>query len=214
MTNVNNVFVGAPVFLVSIRTYFLYFSAYIQEVGRAGRDGKESTAILYYNRNDISAAVNGMTEEMRQYCDLRTCRRKYVCEHFGFELEEKCKCDHQCCDNCERNCDCDSCLLNRDDMLKESNTEGNFSKQQTPKETMEQKHIHELLCLYFDAENNIINVPNASLYTGLTSNLAQQITKDCYKYKSVRQLKGDFPCLSEQTVSNIYTVINAGFQSE
>lgn len=31
------------------------FTAYLQEIGRAGRDGRESLALLYFNMNDIGA---------------------------------------------------------------------------------------------------------------------------------------------------------------
>lgn len=33
------------------------FTAYLQEIGRAGRDGRESLALLYFNMNDIGAFV-------------------------------------------------------------------------------------------------------------------------------------------------------------
>lgn len=45
----------------SVREYF-------QEAVCAGRDNKQSNAILYYNNHDIAANKPGMTEHMRLYC--------------------------------------------------------------------------------------------------------------------------------------------------
>jgi superfamily II DNA helicase RecQ len=42
--------------------------AYFQETGRAGRDGKPSTALLYYNNRDIAKKRVGMQDDMRAYC--------------------------------------------------------------------------------------------------------------------------------------------------
>merc|ERR1712062_148732 len=43
---------------------------YVQEGGRAGRDGKPSTAIMYFNNTDIGPNVPGMSKPMREYCRL------------------------------------------------------------------------------------------------------------------------------------------------
>ena len=50
--------------------FFFLLVAYIQEIGRAGRDGKEAVATLYFNNSDLSS--NGMKKEMRDYCVLQT----------------------------------------------------------------------------------------------------------------------------------------------
>lgn len=50
-----------------------------QEAGRAGRDNKQSNAILYYNNHDIAANKPGMTEHMRLYCKSNgKCLRKQL----------------------------------------------------------------------------------------------------------------------------------------
>jgi len=43
---------------------------YVQETGRAGRDGCFSTAILYYNNRDIAKNWQGMSEDVRTFCRL------------------------------------------------------------------------------------------------------------------------------------------------
>lgn len=85
------------------------FTAYLQEIGRAGRDGHESLALLYFNMNDIGA--HHVKSEVKNFCLLNTCRRKYISEHFGFTFE-KIDLPHKCCDICQISCPCDTCLVN------------------------------------------------------------------------------------------------------
>lgn len=85
------------------------FTAYLQEIGRAGRDGQESLALLYFNMSDIGAPH--VKCEVKNFCLLNTCRRKYISEHFGFTFE-KIDLRHKCCDICQISCPCDTCLVN------------------------------------------------------------------------------------------------------
>ncbi|XP_048245704.1 ATP-dependent DNA helicase RecQ-like [Haliotis rufescens] len=41
---------------------------YFQEIGRAGRSGQPSSAVLFYNKSDIAANREDMTDAMVQYC--------------------------------------------------------------------------------------------------------------------------------------------------
>ncbi|WP_211329981.1 RecQ family ATP-dependent DNA helicase [Deminuibacter soli] len=71
---------------------------YYQETGRAGRDGLYSEAILFYSAGDVFklrnfAKVDGNEEQSRillkkldqmsAFCELRSCRRKYLLNYFN-----------------------------------------------------------------------------------------------------------------------------------
>ena len=69
--------------------------SYVQEIGRAGRDGAQSDVYLFYNNSDVSSKI--MTESMQNYCTEKACLRKFILEYFGFSSVKQCN----CCSNCE-----------------------------------------------------------------------------------------------------------------
>lgn len=96
---------------------------YIQEIGRAGRDGKESTCILLYNHKDLTelsvkrsemAAVSLSAHKrakkkslirMQGLIKRGMCRYRYLLDYFDEDMDEDCG-------------QCDSCL-NRIDKAKQ-----------------------------------------------------------------------------------------------
>ena len=75
---------------------------YVQECGRAGRDNKPSTCLLFHNgllgancSDDIKSFVSNKTE----------CRRSLIYQHFPGHFHSLVS-GHQCCDICTNNCNC------------------------------------------------------------------------------------------------------------
>ena len=77
--------------------------SYVQEIGRAGRSGNQSYAMIYYNNNDLSS--KNVDESMKKYCGEESCLRAGLLGHFGFPLEKQ----NHCCRNCERNSQDSTC---------------------------------------------------------------------------------------------------------
>ena len=60
-------------------------SQYLQEIGRAGRRGQPSEAILHYSNSDIALSLTDMQQYIRDYCQTELCLHKKFFSHFGFQ---------------------------------------------------------------------------------------------------------------------------------
>ena len=172
----------------------------MQEIGRAGRDGNPSEALLYFNMSDIASNTN-VKSEVREFCLLDSCRRKYLCDHFGTEFVSQ-KILHNCCDICARSCDCDYCFEKALATCSVHTT--------SPRENVKDPRsiCKDMLISYFEAENCALQAHNPELGTCLTPGLVNEILTLYEQLNSVKDVQSVFPFIQAPFVKNIWRIIS------
>lgn len=74
--------------------------AYMQECGRAGRDGQASKVFLLYN----GLQLIHVDKDIKEYLKTKKCRREFIMSIFNAHTDHKQ--DHTCCDICADACTC------------------------------------------------------------------------------------------------------------
>ena len=89
---------------------------YMQQTGRAGRDGKFACALLFVQPSDFSRIKD---HRLIQHCEnTTTCRRKLLLQHYD-EVDFKKDCEGcKCCDVCAICCQCSECACSTFPMQK------------------------------------------------------------------------------------------------
>ncbi len=86
---------------------------YYQEIGRAGRDGKTSECIMFYNYSDtkkheffinkiesyhLQLLIREKLDKVVEFAQLQICRKRFLLDYFGEDLKEN---NCQGCDICQ-----------------------------------------------------------------------------------------------------------------
>ena len=162
---------------------------------------------MYYNASDIADNRTNVKPEVREFCVTETCRRQFLCCHFGYEKPPTSHSElHQCCDNCEKICDCDICLIDTLTLTDVTENTDSDTEMDTVKQP-DQTHLHNLECTiqaYFAMENQT----RGSLYTGLSETLISDIVNNPVGFQDESELKKLYPFLQDIYIKNISSIIS------
>ena len=174
--------------------------AYVQETGRSGRDGLQSTAVLFLRPSDQQATDEATEQPMQVYCrNSSICRRQLLMSEFTAEAIEQPSPLHNCCDVCQQRCRCEACeciaALSSLPEVMETNTIDNEQVQLLDPQKRQQ--LHAELCAYRESlcqeATNVSGqaIPllfGVEIATGLTDNLIEKIIIRSHSMDSVSQL--------------------------
>ena len=181
---------------------------YIQESGRAGRDGQRSRCIILYNRL-LSAHCS---QEMKDLLhDENGCRRKALMQPFGFQGASIVPL-HQCCDNCAKNCNCgeENCSIPRGLTIKAPIDPLRTQQTRTRKVTKEQLQMLESDFLAYRRSLvrhetsglvNTVSLPMTILEFG--SMQIQQMLENCHMLFTADDIYAKIEIWREQHVTGI-----------
>lgn len=174
--------------------------AYLQETGRASRDGKDATAVLYFNKSDI-AKNSPVNDTMKQYCcNVGFCRRKVLMREFMEKDINSRMPLHKCCDICSRECTCTKCQTVADitetdfTLFLEEDMAVQCDKPIKASCTKEQQlSVKQALVQYRHSLCKVDNQPVPLLFgrevaSGITDRVINKIVSDCAHIQSTQDV--------------------------
>ena len=190
-----------------------------QETGRAGRDGKEVIATLFYNSRGIGKGKNPVDDVMRKFATATSCKRKTILDYCGHEVPKR-TILHSCCDFHKLNCNCETCIENT--IVEET---GECSIEPPAKEISannvltslvpvtvtpdQQDEIRSELEAYQDSlQFGKTCVGSVTLSTGFSLELIDMTIKHCDKLVSVEIVEDILPIFSKRNAEVIYDIVS------
>ena len=188
---------------------------YYQEAGRAGRDGQQSRATLYYNNRDIAANKPGMTDNIRSYCkSTGKCLRKQLLYFLDAPPPVPYNILHTCCDVCKSHCSCTDCKHDTVDSETAQNTaaEATTAEVTTAEATVCHDSVSNTIVAKLQAYLASLKSDRKSrqLRSGtcsITTDVLRDIVYKRNDISSVSYLMDNFPIFSKSVAEGIFRIL-------
>jgi superfamily II DNA/RNA helicase len=191
---------------------------YIQESGRAGREGSQSECILLFN----GLLSSHCSQDVKDLLHAESgCRRELIMKTFGFTPAVGIKYKHTCCDKCAEKCSCgeEDCQLG----LGLKFHDGTISVNETPRQarpvSRDQKKLLErklksfrdnLIREHKEKVLNTVSLPTSLLLEFGKLQILSKI-KNCHKIFSISDVMQYVEVWRKSHAFGILTAINDVF---
>ena len=176
---------------------------YVQEIGRAGRDGRKSHGILYFKSYHLAHCDDSMKAFIRN--PESKCRREMVAMHFKTK-HAKVSPLHDCCDVCTEKCDCSlSSCREGPHMAQPAIAEGNAPMRTV--EDDERQLLREILHELKDSTNASGSIFGSNnLLAQIDDNLIKELVNSCEYIFTTSYLMENFAIFNIDSAQQILTV--------
>ncbi len=191
--------------------------AYLQETGRCGRDGCESLAVLYFSCKDVSASSD-VQDSMRGYCgNIGYCRRKFLMREFSPSSDIECPLPpHNCCDICERECNCEDCCGRISSEQSPAAKQLRVEVSSQPVSTDKQLRLEQALLKYRDSQCHVLNEQGQpmpilfgdEIVTQLPDTVLRALITNCLSLKSFSDAM-DLGVTCDKQAREIFDIVHA-----
>lgn len=175
---------------------------FMQEFGRAGRNGRSSMSVLYYHGIDISKTATD--NKMRAYATSDTCRRMILQEHFTPDVRNTLPVfpKHLCCDICATSCECLNCPSFHVSLLTDLQEDIELCAAVSKCELMschivsefQRNKLHDKLKEYRESclVNNVPSLLNVGILSGLSDSLIDSIVNNVHYIGNIEDLMSEY----------------------
>ena len=166
-------------------------------------------ATLFFNNSDVAANKKHLTDEMRKYCRILSCRREYLCSHFGYEVDRnESPADDTCCDYCERIA-----------YEKEGSANSSEIEEDVCQDISDMHITSDVKCAlrcalndFVEQEAQLAGVPHGHIEMGLPADIVNSVVAHCHKWYSHTDILNLYPSMKVADATNLYAITQAILQ--
>ncbi|XP_062605474.1 ATP-dependent DNA helicase RecQ-like [Saccostrea cucullata] len=183
---------------------------FVQQMGRAGRDGKLSDELILYKTNKNQ--IKKVESELIRLAKDDKCRHEILCEAYMLQ-NKKILPPHDCCDICEKTCKCkcDLCPRTHECLKIDDEDSGSSEDENEMKRFVSEREkeiIHDKLLFYKSQMSNTDCIIDFEVLNGLTNDVVKKIVENCNSVFTPDDVMRKFPIWCTDTATDICEIIS------
>ena len=185
---------------------------FVQQLGRAGRDGEQSQHIILYNNQQL----RNIHPEMLGYLRNEKCRRSFITSSYTIgAVQDSLNKGHDCCDICAVTCQCMSsmCPMTHPYMEYEDFTANEHMETPCRIVTPDKNHLllTALNCYKYSLDEDKSTSVSPPLTHGFTDQVIATIMEKCPMLQSADDILDEIPVWSYDSACKIINIIHTIF---